>query len=303
MPADPYARVYFRFIDDHPAVYEDDRLLAAWLRLLMAAEGAYPASASIPRWCKTATIERLAKEGVVDLLPGDRYRIHGLAKERERRTKQARDAANARWGRGDADASDGRNADPDADAYAVAPEDASDANMLDETRRDEQRQDEGRQAAQRARGTALADASEEEPEFPARQWLAQHGVSLREGNGFHQALILVTERFGIEAVLAELEELSASGVQDGDDKGFVFGVKDGLFRRSRFDAQADARATAVAADRAAQAEEKAERERLRLERVWNEMAQMSPELREKHYPGEFAHLSKKLGKATLQVVS
>jgi hypothetical protein len=303
MPADPYARVYFRFIDDHPAVYQDDRLLAPWLRLLIAAEGAYPASASVPRWCKKATIERLAKEGVIDILPGDRYRIHGLAKERERRTKQARDAANTRWGRQDADASDDSNAEPDADAYAVAPEDASEPNMLDETRRDETSKDKTSRAAQRARGGPDADASEEEPEFPARQWLAQHGVSLREGNGFHQALILVTERFGIEAVLAGLEELSASGVQDGDDKGFVFGLKDALFRGARIEAQDEARAAAIAADRAAQAEQKAERERLRLERVWKDLSQMAPELREKHYPGEFAALSRKLGKATLQVVS
>lgn len=74
-----------------------------------------------------------------------------------------------------------------------------------------------------------------EPEFPALQWLAQHGCYIRPGNGYHQKLVLVVENYGIGAVLAQLERLAAAGVKRGDDKGYIFGAIDALNAASRPD--------------------------------------------------------------------
>jgi hypothetical protein len=86
---DPYSRYYWRFADEYPAVYADDHLFAAWGRLLMQADGVYPASAPIPRWIKQSVLKRLVEEGVVVLTAGDRYRIRGQVKERETRHAEA----------------------------------------------------------------------------------------------------------------------------------------------------------------------------------------------------------------------
>ena len=107
---DPYVRVYYRIIDDpkFESVYDDDAALATWLRLLLAADAMYPAPATIPRSVKALVLKKLAKAELIDLLPGDRYRVHGLGSERERRTEQAKRAAKKRWASTDepADASD-----------------------------------------------------------------------------------------------------------------------------------------------------------------------------------------------------
>lgn len=96
---DPYVRVYYRIIDDpkFEGVYDHDATLATWLRLLLAADAMYPAPATLPRSVKPAALQRLVKAELVDLLPGDRYRLHGLKGERDRRQEQARKAARKRW--------------------------------------------------------------------------------------------------------------------------------------------------------------------------------------------------------------
>lgn len=103
---DPYVRVYYRIIDDpkFSSVYDNDAALAVWLRLLLAADAMYPAPATIPRGVKASALDRLVKAELIDLLPGDRYRLHGLKSERDRRTEQARRAARKRWDEHDPDA-------------------------------------------------------------------------------------------------------------------------------------------------------------------------------------------------------
>lgn len=103
--SDPYVRVYYRIIDDpkFEGVYDHDAALAAWLRLLLAADAMYPAPATLPRSVKPAALKRLTDAGLVDLLPGDRFRLHGLRGERERRQDQARKAARKRWDHASAD--------------------------------------------------------------------------------------------------------------------------------------------------------------------------------------------------------
>lgn len=117
----PYSRLYLSVMDDpkFDGIREDVRLFGSWALLLVIADGAYPAPAYCPPMVSKGALRRLADAGLVDVLTGGRYRMHGLANEREMRSQRARDAAALRW-------HSGRNADP----------------MLDETRRDKTRQDE-----------------------------------------------------------------------------------------------------------------------------------------------------------------
>jgi len=92
MADSPYTRVYHSIVDDpkFADVYDDDRRLATWLRLLLVADQAYPSSAYIPVGTNRAAVAALAAAGLIDLGTGSRYRLHGLAVERGRRSEAAR---------------------------------------------------------------------------------------------------------------------------------------------------------------------------------------------------------------------
>lgn len=106
MSAERYVRVYYRILEDpkFAAVYPDDPRLATWLRLLMAADNAWPHPAPIPRTVDPDAFAFLVDVGLVDLATNDLYRIHGLDAERMRRREQgvaggmARAATGARAG-------------------------------------------------------------------------------------------------------------------------------------------------------------------------------------------------------------
>ncbi len=87
----PYSRVYWSIRDDakFAAILGDDHHLAAWLRLLIAADMAYPASADLPATARRSSVKALVDAGLVDLVPGGMFRIHGLDAERERRKQAA----------------------------------------------------------------------------------------------------------------------------------------------------------------------------------------------------------------------
>lgn len=88
----PYARVYLTIADDPKfiEVYDDDRLLATWLRLLLLAEGSHPASPPIPASADALAVTALVACGLIDLTRGGRYRVHGLDDERARRLAESR---------------------------------------------------------------------------------------------------------------------------------------------------------------------------------------------------------------------
>jgi hypothetical protein len=104
-------------------IRENVRHFGSWTLLLIVADMAHPAPAFVPANVPKASLQALAQCGLVDLLSGGRYRVHGLASERGQRSDSARNAAAKRW-------HSARNADP----------------MLDEARRDETRQAGGSQA-------------------------------------------------------------------------------------------------------------------------------------------------------------
>ena len=129
----PYVRVYHGIVDDpkFATIYDDDRRLATWLRLLIVAEQAYPASAYIPAGTHRASVTALVDAGLIDLGTGSRFRVHGLASERAMRSHSARIAAAVRW--------------------------QSDSNASTRRERDETRQDEDKEdARERANGTPPA---------------------------------------------------------------------------------------------------------------------------------------------------
>jgi hypothetical protein len=84
----PYSRVYWEIADDpkFATVFDSDSNLAAWLRLLLIADQAYPASGNLPTNCKRAAFRALEEAGLITLT-GSRFRISGLEAERERRSR------------------------------------------------------------------------------------------------------------------------------------------------------------------------------------------------------------------------
>ena len=96
----PYSRVYWEAIDDPKFVHiwDDDACLAWWLRLLVTADMAWPASATLPG-VPRKVIDVLSKpvEGqahpLVDLQGRGRFRIHGLDRERQSRGRRTQEEA------------------------------------------------------------------------------------------------------------------------------------------------------------------------------------------------------------------
>lgn len=101
----PYSRVYWSIRTDakFDAIYTDDRHLATWLRLLIAADATWPAPADVPASARKASLTALVDARLIDLLPGGLFKVHGLDAERGRRRDAAQTSALIRHGR-DADA-------------------------------------------------------------------------------------------------------------------------------------------------------------------------------------------------------
>lgn len=118
----PYSRVYHTFPDEYKAIYADDRLLAAWLRLLVVADAAWPLRPPMPRSVKPAVLRALTGAGVV-ILDGDAYTVLGLDAERTRRREAGRTGAAMRW-------QSERNADRNAKAMPSKAEQSKDEQKI-----------------------------------------------------------------------------------------------------------------------------------------------------------------------------
>lgn len=83
----PYSRVYWSIRDDEKfdAIRGNDHHLATWLRLLIAADMAYPSSADLPATVRKSSVTALVDAELVDLVSGGMFRVRGLTAERERR--------------------------------------------------------------------------------------------------------------------------------------------------------------------------------------------------------------------------
>src|SRR5687767_5883643 len=92
-----YARVYHEIVDDprFERVYGNDAALGTWLRMLLVADAVYPQSAPMPR--RNSQVALLLRVGLIEERPGNRYIVHGLEAERERRSASSRIGAVKRW--------------------------------------------------------------------------------------------------------------------------------------------------------------------------------------------------------------
>lgn len=94
--SDAYSRLYHRFPKEFRAVYDDDRALATWVRLLMLADASWPMRPPLPRSAKRAQVTQLLACGLL-ILDGDDYTVLGLDAERTRRRDAGRTGAAKRW--------------------------------------------------------------------------------------------------------------------------------------------------------------------------------------------------------------
>lgn len=118
----PYSRLYHQLADEFPEVY-DGPDLAGYVRLLVAADQAWPTCARWAGYVTEPELERLAAAGLV-IPDGARYRIRGMEKERSKRSQAASIAARSRWS--DAD----RNADRNAETMPSKAEPSKDEPSL-----------------------------------------------------------------------------------------------------------------------------------------------------------------------------
>lgn len=215
----PYSRVYWEVIDDpkFAHVWDDDRALATWLRLLVAADMAWPASATLPRSSHAKSVAVLVDAGLVDRQAGDRYRIHGLDKERNARSEQAAGAANARH--------NGMHPDepphPASTADGMRPHPVSNAQRMpsqDEQRRAEQRRDEASKAHAR-NGSDVWDVSLLIEELTGRTPSPKVTEDLRAD----------VEQLGAARVMDAIREVHAEGPGPFDPAGLVYGAHNALF--------------------------------------------------------------------------
>lgn len=111
---DPYSRVYWTVLDDgrFDGIRDNMAHLGTWLLLLLVADMAHPAPAFLPP-VPRKSIAALGAVGLIELMGGGRYRVHGLAAERDRRSSVGNAGASARWSDGNANAMRTHN-DPNA---------------------------------------------------------------------------------------------------------------------------------------------------------------------------------------------
>jgi hypothetical protein len=95
----PFSRVFWSIRTDERLanIYPHDARLGAWLRLLMAADMAWPGPADIPATANRKTLASLCDEGVIELLPGGMFRFHGLDSLRNERSEKARQSVRHRY--------------------------------------------------------------------------------------------------------------------------------------------------------------------------------------------------------------
>lgn len=217
-----YSRVYWSIVDDPKfvTIYDDDRHLASWLRLLLIADQAHPASAHLPSNVRRSSVTALADVELIDLLPGGRYRVHGLDAEREKR----RLAATSRPPTGgkpspDGDRTGGKRSPNGFDTQGLRRDEV-------ETSRDEPN----------ARATDLNPWTD--PEHKAVVWLIDHGCLIQPHSGYYRQLVTAVERHGVNALVGMMERLADAGTKNGDLKGFLFKAIDALDAQSRPDLRA-----------------------------------------------------------------
>ena len=97
-----------------PAVWDDDKMLAAFLRLLVVADKFWPSPGELPRAVRVRELTALIRLGLVKQMPQHRFRMPPLDAKRERQRSAAQTGAHARWNAP-------RNADRNANGMPTRP--------------------------------------------------------------------------------------------------------------------------------------------------------------------------------------
>lgn len=224
----PYSRVYHEAIDDPKfgKVWDDDHALAAWLRLLVAADMAWPASATLYHGIRKAALKALTDAGLVDMQTGGRYRIHGLDKERTVRSEAARAAINIRW-HGDPSGAPSYADDdyrPDTDEVQAYPFGSTETiPSRDEQRKDETRRDETSKSNNGARPPA--DAFDV---MMVVEDLTRSRFGYREGHRIHDTLVADVGNHGAAVIADRYRAFRATSPGPVDAAQLVFGVHNAL---------------------------------------------------------------------------
>ncbi len=97
--SDPYIRIYLRVRDDprFEHAYSCDACWAAYSRLLMDAEAAFPASASLPANLDAHAAAQLMADGIIEPRRHGCFVVHGMVTERRRRSEEGRANALRGW--------------------------------------------------------------------------------------------------------------------------------------------------------------------------------------------------------------
>jgi hypothetical protein len=92
---DPYVRVYYRALTDEKFRGLTSDAWGHWVRLLVIADGMYPAPAPLPRWVKAGPLRELETSRIV-AVEGEYFRIVGMDPERAKRSEAATFAADVK---------------------------------------------------------------------------------------------------------------------------------------------------------------------------------------------------------------
>lgn len=219
---DPYSRVYWKAIDDpkFAKVWDDDHALSAWLRLLVAADMAWPASATIYHGIRRTALKVLCDVKLVDMQAGGRYRIHGLDKERAARSRQASDAAAARW-------DDDEPPHPASNADGMRPHPGPKPGRMpsqDEPSKSRAEQSQDEPSMSRGHADDVLDAMASVEELTGRPF------GWGQGSPIFDTLAADVRDLGLAKVIAEYRAVKArSGSSPIDPAGIVFGAHKRLF--------------------------------------------------------------------------
>ena len=93
---DPYVTIERTVVDDERLadIYPDNAAFGAYVKLLIAANAAWPASAELPSWCPAEVIAMLEKVAVVNVT-GDRFRVLEMDSKRIANRERASAAGKA----------------------------------------------------------------------------------------------------------------------------------------------------------------------------------------------------------------
>jgi hypothetical protein len=260
-----YCRVYYSIQDDpkFEGIREDDHHLATWLRLLMVADAIWPASANLPAAARRASLKALVAAELVDLLPGGRYRIHGLDAERGARREAAQTSRAQRT-------SYGRSTNVERGAQRSYYSHSEPSQAETETKPS---QPPARRNGMEPIGDILPDLTltgppedaygVSEDEVRVFAFLAKVGAAIRPDSGFGRRILGLIERRGVEDVLRQAGLMSRG--ERLSDRQWVFGLEEAL--------------EAVPNGRDAQKAERAEDERRLREKRLAATAEQTADLR------------------------